>query len=107
MAVRSRVGVAKWSCRLSGLTPVRRNKMFAAVPVVLCSAFAAAGRIGEVSWSCTGLVVAGEEAGCARRLEQQQVGFCIVVVVAEVAGLAAAVPKTSRLTVCLSHFAAN
>ena len=106
MAVRSRVGVAKWSCRLSGLTPVRRNKMFAAVPVVLCSAFAAAGRIGEVSWSCTGLVVAGEEAGCARRLEQQQVDPYIVVG-AEVAELAAAVSKTDHPTVCLSHFAVD
>src|SRR4051812_47311787 len=107
MALRSRDGVAKRSCRLSGLIPVRHSRMFAAaVPVVLCSAFAAAGRIGKVSWSYTGLVVAGEEAASVRRLVQRQVDLCIVAV-AEIAELAAVGPKTSRSTVFLSHLAAK
>ena len=59
-----------------------------------------------VSWSCTGLGVAGEETGwCALRLAQQQVVLYIVVV--EALCSAAAVSKMNRLTVCLSHLAVN
>lgn len=83
--------------RLSGLILVRRSEKLAAVLVMPCSALA--------SWSCTGLVVAGEEAGyCVQRLVQQQADLCIVV---EVVCFAAAASVTSHSTACSNRLAAD
>ena len=92
------------SCNLLDSILVRRNKKHAVVLVVPCSGLAAAGQIDTVSWSCTGLVVAGQKTGCVRHRAQQQAHLCIV---AEVVGSAAVVTKTNHSTVCSSRLAAD
>ena len=102
-----RADVGRWLCRLSGLILGRRSEMLAAVLVeVPRFAFAAAGRNGMASWSCTGLDIPGEGTGCGRRLGRQLVDLYIVVVVVVVL-FAAAVSRMNCLTVCPSRLAAN
>lgn len=98
MALGSRVGMERWLCRSLGLILVRRSEKLAVVLVVPYSVFAAEGRIGTASWSCTGLGVAGEETGwCVQPLVQRQVDLCTA---AEVGDLVAVASMTRRQTVC-------
>ena len=103
-ALDSRSGVGRRLCRRWGSILARRSGKIVAVLVVPCSVSAEAGRIDMASWSCTGLDIPGDKAGCVQRLARQQADLCVVV---EVVALAAAVPMTNRSTLCLSRLAAD